>query len=655
MKITFDILKNISLIALLTLFQACSTAPEKTTVTTTNTPAVALPDHFFLPPDIFKATAGKTPASTTLATSASESFVSTRFLPTGMTQDSIFKPLLKQVILYASPTNKKFLATGGVDAQINVRVWEIFLRKYKIPFQTITTVEQLEASVPGVLVLPSSVALSKREKQSITRFRALGGSILATWLVGVRDEAGAWQGFDFMENTLDIKVLGDTEKEEEVNFLMTYGGTPIVHSLPAGQRVWLERVKGIYPLHLQSQQASAKILDWSRINGLDQPGHSIVFNEKALPSGTLSRVVAVGYPERLWRSADQKAMEAIAHNSLLWLLRLPDVYLGSWPHPYSNALTVAVDVIDVADDVDLKFFDAMAKAKVHITYFVLSSVAAKSAATLKILQSKGNEIAYLGDRFEGFKGQSSEMQAERLKKLLQEMRDAGFTLPANAGFHAPIESQDASTEKLLTNLGFSYFVSFMDRTDVREPFLPPTTKEVANAATSLIVLPRTITPPEDAMEQNPDNGLKQFLTEFDLSTEAGALSIIRFPNQSLLAPEELDEITTKFANPSKKIWSATAGEVVDWWRERQHLHIDLDTKAGIPRLTVNITGVEPLRHSASVLINLPYPNDSLRLIPDGNDLKDVSITPTDPWRAAVKLENIKPGKYSWLLRFDHAK
>lgn len=65
--------------------------------------------------------------------------------------------------------------------------------------------------------------------------------------------------------------------------------------------------------------------------------------------------------------------------------------------------------------------------------------------------------------------------------------------------------------------------------------------------------------------------------------------------------------------------------------------------------------MEPLRHSASVLINLPYPNDSLRLIPDGNDLKDVSITPTDPWRAAVKLENIKPGKYSWLLRFDHAK
>ncbi|TXT36851.1 MAG: hypothetical protein FD135_4005 [Comamonadaceae bacterium] len=650
---TPNLLKIAFITVMMLGFQACSNAPIKPTAESTAQPSTkAIPANYFLPAGIFKRTTSNKPSTGSAEVKETSSFVDPRLGNPSLTSDQIFKPLNKQVILYASAGNGAFLAAAGIDAKINLRVWEQFLRKYKIPFQTISSVEKLESSIPGVLVLPTSVALSTREKQAVTKFRALGGSLLTTWLTGVRNESGAWQGFDFMENTLGVKVLGDTEHEEEVNFLMPYGGTPIIHSLPVGQRIWLERVKGIYPLQLQGQQTAAKILDWSRISGLNQAGHTLVFGEQAQASGALSRSVAMGYPEHLWRSAEPKAMEAIAHNALMWLMRLPDVYLSTWPAPYKNALTVAVNVLEVVDDVDLKFASAFEQVRVPLSYFVMATPVTKSAENLKKLQAKGNEIAYQGDKFEGFKGQSEVEQSDRLKKMLKDIADAGFPFPAQAGFQAPIESQDATTEKLLAEMGFSYYISFMDRTDAREPFATAQAQPTAMTKLPMVVLPRTITPPEDAIEQDPENGLKQFFAESDLSTAAGALSVVRFPNQSLLTPEELGEITAKFADPSKKTWTTTTGQVVSWWRERQRLQIDLDTKAGVARLTVNLAGSEPLHHPASVLINLPYPHDSLRIVPDGHTFTGAQVTSSDPWRAAVNLAALKPGQYSWLLYFD---
>ena len=46
----------------------------------------------------------------------------------------------------------------------------------------------------GVLLLPSVVALSQADRDAIKKFRQRGGSILSTWLTGVRTENGDWVG-----------------------------------------------------------------------------------------------------------------------------------------------------------------------------------------------------------------------------------------------------------------------------------------------------------------------------------------------------------------------------------------------------------------------------------------------------------------------------
>lgn len=80
-----------------------------------------------------------------------------------------------EVFLYASPTTQKYLASGGVDGKFPGRLWETFLRKYKIPYRIVQSIEQLAGLPSGVLLLPSTVALSEQERQAIKDFREKGG------------------------------------------------------------------------------------------------------------------------------------------------------------------------------------------------------------------------------------------------------------------------------------------------------------------------------------------------------------------------------------------------------------------------------------------------------------------------------------------------
>lgn len=233
------------------------------------------------------------------------------------------------MLLFASKATAAYFSSGGVDAKLNIRVWEMFLKKYKIPYRIVESVDQLELAVPGALLLPSTVLLSDREKRAVISFREKGGSILASWLSGVRNEYGGWQGFDFMKVALGTDVLGNTENEEDENFLMLNGDSPVTHYSPAGQRVWLERAKGWYPLRLSGGYPAANIMSWSRTFSPGKPTTAIVFDERPAASGYLSRSCYSGYPERLWLSAHPEIMEGIAHNALMWLLRQPSVYVSA--------------------------------------------------------------------------------------------------------------------------------------------------------------------------------------------------------------------------------------------------------------------------------------------------------------------------------------
>lgn len=561
---------------------------------------------------------------------------------------------LKPIVwLYASPNSKKYHEKTGLNFQVNLRVWELFLSKYHIPFKIVSNLEKIETSETGVLVLPSQVALSNREKQAILNFRALGGSVLSTWLTGVLDENNRWLGFSFMENGLNAKVLGDTQADEEENFLMAYGDSPVLHSLMAGQRIWLERRKGLYPIRLQGQRAAAQIMDWSRSSAGNKVNTLMIFGEHRQASGVLSRAISLGYSEHLWLSADPAAMEAIAHNALTWLARQPIARVASWPHPYTSAASIVVDAPEVVDDLDVNFGELVTQMGGKATFYVPSINAVKSAPALRKLQSAGHDIAYMSDRFEGFKGQTTAQQAVRLEAMKKDFDLAKLSTKPILGFNAPMGSQDQTTQNWLNQSGFSYFVGSMSETESRVPVLIPRKPEAAGTSKPMVMLPRTQNGPEDLMNDgNPDEGLQKYLSEFESAFAMGGLMLIRFPNQTLLTDDQLATVFEQIKKNSSKLWLASNHAIAQWWLDRSRVRVTVERVNNSLLLVATVEGTSPMSLAPSVTVNLPYANDILTLIPIEQPNISPSIVALDPWRAAISLGNLKPGTHRWHMHFQ---
>jgi hypothetical protein len=634
--------RSIFYFLLLVLLQACANVRTPSAPMSGVANADPSPD-FFVPSGVFEKSANDTKQATGVHAIAGLPLPSFNAAPI---------PFMPEVVLYASPTTQVFFESGKLDFKTNVQFWEVFLRKYKIPFELATSVSQLESSRAGVLVLPSSVALSQREKQTVINFRARGGSVLASWLSGVRDEHGAWQGFEFMENTLDVKVLGNTAADEDDNFMMPHGDSPVTHYLPAGLRIWLERAKEWHPLRLASRNPAAHIMDWSRRFVVGKATAAITFDERTSSTGRSSRSVILGYPERLWVMADPKLLEAIAHNSLMWLLHQPSAYVAAWPHPHASAFVLAVDASEIIDETDISFAKSFEDIGGRATYYSLSDNAVKSAAMLKTLQARGHELAYMGDKFVGFKDQSAAAQANRLDAMRKAIKAAGLDLSVDAGFHAPMESYDKNTEKLMLDRAFGHYVATPASTDARLPFFAPVDANAAQSPKATVVLPRTQAGSEAAEEGEPAEGMKAFLGEMELSEKMAGLSVVRMPNQSLLTKDELGEILQHIKARRDRTWLATANQVANWWRERERVSIRLEAGAVAPLLTVTVKGETPLQQGVTVWVNLPESGSTLRLIANGKVEGPPKITAVDAWRAAVVLTGLAPGSHSWQLQFD---
>ena len=541
-----------------------------------------------------------------------------------------------------------------MDGSVNAQVWSVFLRKYQIPFQVIAVVEKLETTSANVLILPSSVALSEREKQAVMSFRAKGGSVLASWLTGARNENGTEAGYGFMEKALDVKVVGTTEAEAKDNFMLPHGDSPVTHHLPAGTRIWLERIKGLYPLRLEGRQTAAQIMDWSRTPVFGKGTSTIVFDERVQLSGRSSRSVVLGYPEQLWLSADPRQLEAIAHNAVLWLLRQPAAYTAAWPYPYRSAFVMAVDLAGAVSDADLAYAKLLEAAGGRGTYYVLGENAGKYANKLNRLIAAGHEVSYLGDSYTDFRGHPETVQARRFDSMRKMVKDSGVEIAADAGFHAPMDSYDKTTEKLLKTGSFGHLLAATDASEARLPFFAPGQEGLGRTGgKALVVLPRTQSGPEDSVDNcQPEVGLKPFLNELDMSEKMAGLSVVSVSGKSELTDAQSADIFSYLNARRERIWLATAGQVADWWRERERVSARLESGETGPRLVVSILAGAALRQASVVYVNLPEMGGTLRLVARGSYGKTPSIARLDAWRAAVVLDSMAAGDYQWDLHFD---
>lgn len=552
-----------------------------------------------------------------------------------------------KVMLYASPTSRTFFTSIGANYDVLLNPWRDYFAYRKTKFKELTQASQIKDLDDGVLVLPSAVALSAQERSEIQAFRARGGAVLSTWATGTRSGSGDWEGWQFVES-LGTKVLGEIGPDSEANHLILNGESPISHSVLAGQRVFMSKASESL-LRLQGTSVGGRFTNWARVVEDKRRGEAaVVFDEGKPETG---RAVVFGFAESAWAN-HPVAIYPFLDDTIHWLQREPTAIRAAWPQGKLAAQVLEMDTEDKFNNA-LNFESMMQAVDYPTTFYLLTSVAKQFPETVSRLAREA-EIGYHGDIHTGFKDQPLAQQEQRMQNMRKELASVMPDLSKITGFRAPTEGYDASTEKLLFNMGIRHHVADPNRSEGRLPLFAKVEGSVPD--NDLIVLPRTQR--DDINLYWERLGVEQttqaLIDDAELVMENGGLGLLSVHTQnfdpSSVLYKALPGYLVYLKQKRNALWLTSAGRVADWWRERERFLVRSTFTGKRLEVDVTVIGKAPVT-GGTVLIMLPQRD----MLPTVQSTKTSGIKPTvtrvDPFRAAMVFGSLPPGNYSYQITF----
>ncbi len=550
------------------------------------------------------------------------------------------------IYLLNSQKAHEYAVPGGQGYEDLLDEWRNYFDERKLEYTEIEDQELTTDLKPGILILPSAVALSPEQRAAIAAFEKNGGSVLATWATGTKNGEGKPTGYDFLKDQFGIRVAGEIKEHDKEEFLVVAGDTPVASTLPAGSRMWL----GLNEIHQRPLRISggdhvaARFMDWDRTANSAVADEAIVYTEVGG-----SRRVYFGFPESIWQF-DQANVYTLVDDVLNWLRRRPHAYLANWPYPYRAAQIVEMDTeqgfpnaLNLADQLDSNGFQG--------TFYCVTSVAKLYPDIVQRLEKK-HEIAYHGDVHDAFKGQPRETQSKRLDTMRQELLPLVATPSKRRGFRPPYELADKVVEPLLYEKGFGHILGGGD-TDTMLPSL--STESPNDFQKGLIVLPRT--QPDDMTFKDDGFGAPEMARamddSFDLVSEFGGLGVLSVHTQNFDTGSPLAKAMAQFLAHIKasgnKTWVAPSGTIEEWWRNRALFKASLtgNSKKMVVKVTVEKPG---LQGKAALVISNPVRGRAPTLSSEAG-MPPAKLEPVDDYQTAIVFNTLKPGSYSYTLTF----
>ncbi len=562
-----------------------------------------------------------------------------------------FSPTTTRVVLYTSPTTRAYFAKIGGNYDTLLTPWREYFTNRKHNVIEIDDLSKLRGVERGVLILPSTIAMGERDRADIALFKNRGGSVLATWATGTRNGNGDWEGWQFLE-TLGVKTVGELPVESESRQLILTGESPLSHTLGSGQRIWMSKTSESL-LRFKGDQVAGRFMNWARITEDEYRNEgAIVYSETKATSTGSSRSVAYAFSESAWESHPLLAYNLI-DDTLQWLLRSPAIVRSAWPNGKQSAQVIEMDTEEGFSN--SLAFGALLRSILDYrpTFYVLTSVAKEFPDVVTQL-AKDFEIAYHGDVHDSFKGQLAPLQEQRILNMQQQMASVLSDTKRINGFRAPTEGYSQITERLLQKYGIRHHAVDPQRTEGRLPELLK--QEDARREDALVLLPRTQR--DDINFANQKLSIEQttqaLIDDFDLTRETGALGWLSVHSQNFKPDEVLFKALPAYLAHVKKndgtMWLANAGQVANWWRERERFK--LSSKQLGQRLEFNITiaGDQPVS-GISMIVMLPQKGvlPAVRTLKIG--FKEPVISKIDDFRAAVVFDTLAPGNYAYQVTF----
>lgn len=481
---------------------------------------------------------------------------------------------LDNVYLYSSPVTAAFFTSNGANYDALKTRWREYLRTlYGNANREVSRASLLAGLKPGVLILGSAVLLDDQERKAIQDFAKAGGSVLVTWGTGARNGKGQWSGYGFIEDLLQMKVLGPVTAEDNLRFINTFGDHPLTWGVPGGQRIFLG-VIGETPLRVSSPNLAARYFDWQRFPAPKDGNGAIAFLEK-----DNSRRVYLGFPESSWEYDSHIDLPKMLDSVIAWLRHKPMIYKSAWPHNFQSAQLLEMDTEDKFPNA-LNFAAQLDAANLRGTFYSLTSIAVKNRDVVQKLSEK-HEIGYHAEVHVGFKGKSVDVQKDRINTMVSDMKDivGSRALYKVSGFRAPTESWDETTEKLLRKNGVRHHVADPASSETRVPGFS-LSEPGLNSEEAIVVLPRTQMDDLNykAMKLSLEKASELIMLDFDYLHEAGALGVLSVHSQNYSAEGMMTKLTPPYIKRLQQhradVWVAPGEEISEWWRVRERIVVD---------------------------------------------------------------------------------
>jgi peptidoglycan/xylan/chitin deacetylase (PgdA/CDA1 family) len=555
----------------------------------------------------------------------------------------------RTVILYASPSTRAYFSGAGGNYENLLVPWRNYFHNRRVDFKEIDDSAQLRKQKEGVVILPSAVALSEEDRRELQAFRARGGALLATWATGTRNGNGEWESWQFLEN-MGVRHVGQIAPSEDIHYLILDGESPVSHTQAAGQRVLLGATAEPL-LRVKGDMTAGRFMNWARILDPERKDEgAVVYSERADDTG---RAAFFAFAESTWE-ARPTAAYALIDDTLSWLQRRPVMVRAAWPNGKLAAQVIEMDTEDGFPNAML-FADLMEAANYPATFYVLTSVGKLFPEVLARI-ARRFEIGFHGDVHDSFKGQPASLQAQRIQTMQAELASAISGLTGATGFRAPTEGYDATTERLIHQAGIRHHAADPNRSESRLPLVAKL--DGVRPDEALIVLPRTQRDDINLYWEklSPEQTTQALMADFDLAFQNGALAWLSVHTQNFNADGVLIQAMPGFLDHLKqrgdRLWMASAGEVADWWRERERLKLSTSYNGKRLVFDVTVSGNRPLR-GASLVVMLPKKSMLPKVQSVKIEMKKPAVIRIDDYRAAIVFDELQPGNYAYQVTFTN--
>lgn len=479
-------------------------------------------------------------------------------------------------VLFVSHRNREFLTDTTFYANELDR-WRHLVADMGGRVRLAETAEDLRAlSTTDLLLMPEAACLTTGERAAVSRHVGTGGSLVANWAIGARDEDCDWRGW---ETLLDLTGADDVRELplRQALYLTVPAGLSVSPGVDPGTRMELRSDRS---LALRMAGPHVYWSDWA----LNPEPHSEGAGADVAMSTTErdggGRVAWFGL--RLGQAAtprDSVLLQRVVQNGVLWAAGIPTVAPSPWPNAARGGLVFTLDV-------EMEHRNALGVAEVleaeglTASFFAVSQIVRGDGDLAETLARVG-EVGTQTVDHTPIAGLTPQDQGLRLQRAADEIEQWTGITPA--GLHPPEEAHDAATLVAWKLAGGRYILG---GTGLRSG--SPELHTVRGGA--MVVLPRVIKDDYGVFVQDGALRAKRLSDAFVAGAHKmraiGGLAVIAGHTQIMSRGSRLDafRVVADSARSQGDWWITRADHVAEWWSARAEVRLSWSDPAALPAL-----------------------------------------------------------------------